>query len=254
MEEAVAAFIEKTEHLLKLEVEAENEEFQHLKETYSEEVLAKRGICLRKLTVESTRTGLGGRSLIKLKSNKPDHPLTAHKFTVGDIVSILPTKFSKAELTKGKPVETKSSDVQQGVIFKVTQFAITVAYSEVPDEVSESGPLSLHMMGNEVTWKRLNDALANLRNGIGGKFDPETHRLCEVLFGISPPLFAHQTSFVPKNSGLNASQIDAVEFALAANDLALIHGPPGTGKTTTLVEFILQSVIQGKKNFGNCRK
>jgi ATP-dependent RNA/DNA helicase IGHMBP2 len=39
---------------------------------------------------------------------------------------------------------------------------------------------------------------------------------------------------------LNQPQLDAIAFALASNDIALIHGPPGTGKTTTVVEFILQ--------------
>lgn len=51
--------------------------------------------------------------------------------------------------------------------------------------------------------------------------------------------------FYHKN--LNESQIDAIEFCLQSNELALIHGPPGTGKTTTVVELILQAVNLGKK-------
>ena len=35
--------------------------------------------------------------------------------------------------------------------------------------------------------------------------------------------------------------------ALAAQDVALIHGPPGTGKTTAVVELILQAVARGDK-------
>lgn len=46
----------------------------------------------------------------------------------------------------------------------------------------------------------------------------------------------------PISSDLNDSQLDAIRFALASKDLALIHGPPGTGKTTTVVELILQAV------------
>lgn len=49
------------------------------------------------------------------------------------------------------------------------------------------------------------------------------------------------------NESLDASQKEAVCFSLAQKELAIIHGPPGTGKTTTVVEIILQAVEQGLK-------
>jgi HrpA-like RNA helicase len=41
------------------------------------------------------------------------------------------------------------------------------------------------------------------------------------------------------NKGLNESQHEAIQKCLASRDVSMIHGPPGTGKTTTVVEFIL---------------
>lgn len=46
---------------------------------------------------------------------------------------------------------------------------------------------------------------------------------------------------------LNDSQKDAIRFALASKDIALIHGPPGTGKTHTLIELIMQMVQRRKR-------
>ena len=46
---------------------------------------------------------------------------------------------------------------------------------------------------------------------------------------------------------MDESQKEAVSFALSQRELAVIHGPPGTGKTTTVVEIILQAVKQGQK-------
>ena len=49
------------------------------------------------------------------------------------------------------------------------------------------------------------------------------------------------------NESLDDSQKEAVRFALSQKELAVIHGPPGTGKTTTVIEIILQCVRRGDK-------
>jgi len=49
------------------------------------------------------------------------------------------------------------------------------------------------------------------------------------------------------DKNLNESQQTAVNFAISARDIAIIHGPPGTGKTTTLVELIRQVVLRGER-------
>ena len=72
--------------------------------------------------------------------------------------------------------------------------------------------------------------------------------LTRVLFGLDsvhPPSegsidWPGDATFF--DSTLNNSQKDAVRFALASPQIALIHGPPGTGKTYTLIELIRQLV------------
>lgn len=75
--------------------------------------------------------------------------------------------------------------------------------------------------------------------------------LTNVLFGRQNPTFdetwENLSSVKFLDPTLNPSQQEAVRFALAAEQVALIHGPPGTGKTFTLVELIRQLVLQKKR-------
>lgn len=77
--------------------------------------------------------------------------------------------------------------------------------------------------------------------------EAEYSHFMRVAFGHTTPL---QHSSVPVDfidPSLNDSQKDAIRFALAAQDIALVHGPPGTGKTHTLIELILQLVQRQKR-------
>ncbi|KAF6221260.1 hypothetical protein HO133_002115 [Letharia lupina] len=71
--------------------------------------------------------------------------------------------------------------------------------------------------------------------------------LTRVLFGLDAPTPVSQDEAEVEflDQTLNDSQRDAVRFALASREVALIHGPPGTGKTYTLIELILQLVRRG---------
>ncbi len=70
----------------------------------------------------------------------------------------------------------------------------------------------------------------------------EEGQLVRILIGEKEPSFDHS---VPLTSSprLNASQKLAVDKILSAQELAIVHGPPGTGKTTTLVQAI-KALIQ----------
>lgn len=78
--------------------------------------------------------------------------------------------------------------------------------------------------------------------------DSEYSYLMNVLFGhVSPssPDYDSLGDVEFVELSLNDSQKDAVRFALASREIALIHGPPGTGKTHTLIELIIQMVRRG---------
>ncbi|EQK97748.1 DNA-binding protein SMUBP-2 [Ophiocordyceps sinensis CO18] len=85
--------------------------------------------------------------------------------------------------------------------------------------------------------------------------ESEYSSFIRVLFGLSSPsplppdlsLDGDLSDVAWIDPTLDDSQKDAIRFALASREIALIHGPPGTGKTHTLIELILQLVKRGQR-------
>ncbi|MEJ7666911.1 MAG: AAA domain-containing protein [Hymenobacter sp.] len=70
----------------------------------------------------------------------------------------------------------------------------------------------------------------------------------DILLGARPARFrAEKPDDIFYPSPLNDSQLAAVRHVLAAQDVAIMHGPPGTGKTTTLVQAILETIRRERR-------
>lgn len=139
-----------------------------------------------------------------------------------------------------------TSQIATGVVTRISQTSITVAFEDTQDGliVDSESLYNLLKLANDATHKRMTKAL----NVLNGYSSGPASNLIGVLFGYSEPGSLSQTNDVAFfNSGLDDSQRQAVAFALSQREVAVIHGPPGTGKTTTVVEVILQAVKQGQK-------
>ncbi|KAL4440242.1 hypothetical protein ABPG75_003243 [Micractinium tetrahymenae] len=221
--------------LLEMEREAEVAQAEEALSAGSPESAAAKGRALLNLRLADAEGGLLGRTLLTLVNNKGggSEPLPPHKFSPHDIVRLRPSKGDGS----GPPLA-------EGVVYRVRDSAMTVAVDDVPDEGLDV-PLRLEKMANEVTYQRLRAALTCLGGeGQRGLAAP----LVDVLFGRRSPRFdSAPPAWQPLNSGLDESQQRAVTLALAAQDVALIHGPPGTGKTTAVIELICQEVARGNR-------
>lgn len=110
---------------------------------------------------------------------------------------------------------------------------LTLRTDELPDW-ADNGKLGIDLLFDDNSYDEMQSALkeAEIRKDKGN----EGH-LIKVLLGEKPATFHHElvTYHLPQ---LNASQQAAVGKIIAANEIAIVHGPPGTGKTTTLVQAI----------------
>lgn len=222
-------FLADQQRLLQLERQAEIAESERLLKTRSDAELQARGICLLRLEVADLEPGFGGRLHAVLRNSRGGD-LPAHKFSPGDVVAVRASRDAEP--------------VTSGVVVKARGAAITIALDD--EEADLPGLVRLDRLATDVTFRRLD---ASLRD-VGRERRGEEGRFLEVMFGEREPEFAER----PRDDevtwfdrDLDPSQREAVLLALRAEHVALIHGPPGTGKTTAVVEFVRQAVQRGEK-------
>ena len=213
--------------LLQLEYEHEREEFRRLTQAMGIGRRVKRGDCWWPATLGRSYYNSLNQLVVEV-NRSPDEADVEHNFEHGRQVAFF--------------------DVSGNDDINYLDFSATVNYAE-----------SLRMVvivPNEAAVAKLRGAQ---RLGVSLSFDETTHRLMmgaldRVIKARGNRLaelrdiFYHrsltkQFTFAPlRFPWLNATQEQAVNEVLRAKDVAVVHGPPGTGKTTTLVEAIYETL------------
>ncbi len=188
----------------------------------------KSGDCLLGLVVRDESAGLGGRFILTLaKRGGASLPWT--------------------RLQPGSPVllslQGRAHDAgRRGVVCERDEGQLRVAMNDPLDAADET-IFRLDRADDETARLRQQQALRRASEAKGDRLA----ELRGVLWGESAPQFENDANFIPLDTSLNDSQAEAVRLALSASHFAIVHGPPGTGKTTTLVELIRQAVRRGDK-------
>jgi len=124
-------------------------------------------------------------------------------------------------------------------------FSVTVSFADYPPPFllkTKNYRLRLDLYVNDITYQRMLTALNRWERAAG-----RLVHLRRVLLGQKKPVFElpeEEVAFF--NTDLNPSQREAVRWSLGARDVMLIHGPPGTGKTMTVIELARQLIARGE--------
>ena len=215
---------ENLERWIDLESVAESKRLAERKRRLTGKNAERSGEALLDLVITDHETGLGGRYLVTLIKRNRELDLPWNRLRVGSPVVL-------------SAQDDDTEDSLQAVVSRRSSGSIQLAVNEWPDGTV----FRIDLSPDEITRRRQLNALKQAQASRGRQAE-----LRKVLLAESEPRFGKEAE-LEFFSDLNESQQSAIQFAMAAEDLAVIHGPPGTGKTTTVVELIRQAIRKDQK-------
>jgi ATP-dependent RNA/DNA helicase IGHMBP2 len=225
--------LQQTLELIQLERQADLEYYRQKVLLRSITQRTKEGTTWYPLKFHRYYIGTGERLIVEVeRTNHLDQP---HAFQSGKSVSV----FSNAG---GKPEKNHVNGVVNFV--RDNLMTITLNSDDTPEWL-EDGLLGVDVMFDEMSYREMEFALREVMKAE----DNRVAYLREVLLGEKPagtrPL--PDTAVATIEAPLNDSQREALHTVLSATDVAFVHGPPGTGKTTTLVQAIVATIKEEKQ-------
>ncbi len=234
---------------LELEAEAEAQDIVKQSRQSSGEAAERFGRCLLGLAIRDEAAGFGGRVLLTLGKRDRRVELPWTKFSSGS-----PVVLSEEHAAESVPC--------RGVVTGRDRETITVALTQAPEPSQDRPTFRLDWSSDEISRERQRAALkqvaaadhgrlAALKRKLLGEETPEFND-CVAAFrqnaGLEPDArVLAKRGYIADAVPLDDSQCAAVAHALAAKEVAVIHGPPGTGKTTAVVELIRQAIRRGER-------
>ncbi|TWT72329.1 AAA domain-containing protein [Crateriforma conspicua] len=206
---------------LDLESEAERQRMARRRQMQRRADVERTGETLLAMDMSDHQIGLAGRYLLEFVK-ATSAPLPMNRLKVGSPVVI-------------SDDADESDEGVAGVVSRRKSHTIQVATERWP----EGDRFRIDLSPDETTRRRQLAAMAKSQTAEG-----RAAKLRDVILGNRPLRFGQEPQ-VEFLTDLNPPQREAVRFALSAQDVAVIHGPPGTGKTTTVAEIIYQTVRLG---------
>ena len=224
--------------LLEIEYNHEKEEFRKQTETMGVERKVRRGDAWFPISIGRSYYNSLNQMVVEVM-RQPGSDIE-HNFEAGRPVCFFTIKndmgTTGANATKG------------GSKLQYLSFTATVSYAEqdrmvvaLPDsgrivDLQRQDALGVQLFFDETSYRLMFEALDRVIRARSGRLAD----LRDIFYTKAPA--SRYTFDAMRFPWLNASQEKAVNEVLWAKDVAVVHGPPGTGKTTTLVEAIFETL------------
>ena len=216
----MSPYFQKLLDLLHLEREADLRSYQQLTQSTSIAERRSSGLTWYPIAIRNTEMSRGDYLTVEVE--RTTHQDIPHQLRFG-VSAVL---FSNHD--------PKNDRVEGVVTFQAgSRLKITLRTEELPDWASD-GKLGIEVLFDNNTYDEMQSAV---KEAAKRKEDTKEGQLIKILTGELKPSFR---SDIPafNVSRLNVSQQESLNNILSARELAIVHGPPGTGKTTTLVQAI----------------
>ena len=224
--------------LLEIEYNHEKEEFRKQTETMGVERKVRRGDAWFPVSIGRSYYNSLNQMVVEVM-RQPGSDIE-HNFEAGRPVCFFTIKNDTS--TAGAKATKAGSKLQY------LSFTATVSYAEqdrmvvaLPDsgrivDLQRQDALGVQLFFDETSYRLMFEALDRVIRARSGRLAD----LRDIFYTKAPA--SRYTFDAMRFPWLNASQEKAVNEVLWAKDVAVVHGPPGTGKTTTLVEAIFETL------------
>ncbi len=224
--------------LLEIEYNHEKEEFRKQTETMGVERKVRRGDAWFPISIGKSYYNSLNQMVVEVM-RQPGSDIE-HNFEAGRPVCFFTIKNDTS--TAG------AKNTKAGSKLQYLSFTATVSYAEqdrmvvaLPDsgrivDLQRQDALGVQLFFDETSYRLMFEALDRVIRARSGRLAD----LRDIFYTKAPA--SRYTFDAMRFPWLNASQEKAVNEVLWAKDVAVVHGPPGTGKTTTLVEAIFETL------------
>ena len=212
--------------LLRMEYEHEKEEFKRQTETMGVARKVKRGLCW--YPASPGRSYYNSLNQLVIDITRTENKEIEHSFEFGRPVCFFRQSFDgKVNYMNFIATVSYADDERMVVVLPSAGALLELQTEEV---------LGVQLYFDETSYRAMFEALEDTIRAKGNRLA----ELRDTLLGTQKPGF--RELYPVRFPWLNSTQETAVNKVLCTRDVAIVHGPPGTGKTTTLVEAIYETL------------